>query len=68
MTNSDAGSRDLLDERRAEGIIHALRDQDSTTCSDCGETVGLEDATETMEVVMALENHRKTCSGEWFDE
>lgn len=68
MTDRDTESLDVLEQRRAMGIIHALRDQDSMTCSDCGETVDLEDATETMEVVMGLENHRKACAGEWFDE
>lgn len=68
MTGTDSGSRDILAERRAEGIIHALRDQDSTTCSDCGETIDLESATQTMEVVAELEAHRQECAGEWFDE
>jgi hypothetical protein len=64
----DSGSRDLFAERRAEGIIHALRDQDSTKCSDCGETIDLHGANETMEVVAELEAHRQECTGEWFDE
>jgi len=67
-TNTEQQSGDLLAERRAEGIIHALRNQDSTKCSDCGETIDLQGATETMEVVSELEAHRKECAGEWFDE
>lgn len=68
MTQDGAEPSDPLDQRRAEGIIHALRDEDSTTCSDCGETIDLHGATATMEVIVELEAHRQDCNGEWYDE
>jgi len=57
-----------LDSRRAAGIIQALTEQDTTACSDCGETVDLHGATKEMEVVAELEAHRQECSGKWYDE
>lgn len=49
-----------LEARRAEGIVHALTDQETATCSDCGETIDVSEATDPMSVVVALEKHRKT--------
>jgi hypothetical protein len=53
-----------LDARRAEGIVNALTDQKTATCSDCGETVDVSEATDPMSVVVALERHRKTHEGD----
>jgi len=53
----------VLDARRAEGIVHALTDQETATCSDCGETIDVSEATDPMSVVVALENHRNTHAG-----
>jgi len=52
-----------LDTRRAEGIVHALTDQETATCSDCGETIDVSEALDPMSVVVALEEHRKTHEG-----
>jgi hypothetical protein len=51
----------IKEQRRAEGIVHALTDQDSCTCSDCGEEIDVSDATDPMSVVVRLEQHRKQC-------
>jgi hypothetical protein len=53
----------VLDARRAEGIVHALTEQDTATCSDCGATIDVSEATDPMSVVVTLENHRKTHAG-----
>jgi hypothetical protein len=66
MTNEKAASN-VLSERRAEGIVRTLTEQDGTTCVDCGERVDLADAGEEMEVVAALEEHRQNCPGEWYE-
>jgi hypothetical protein len=58
----------LLDEHRAEGIVHALTDQSETTCSGCGESIDLDGDDDPMAVVVTLEEHRKECSEDWFDE
>jgi hypothetical protein len=52
-----------LDTRRAEGIVHALTDKETATCSDCGGAIDVSEATDPMSVVVALENHRKTHAG-----
>jgi len=49
-----------LDTRRAEAIVHALTDQETARCYDCGETIDVSQATDPMSVVVALEQHRKT--------
>lgn len=49
-----------LDARRAEGIVNALTDQETATCSDCGGTIDVSEATDPMSVVVELEKHRKT--------
>jgi len=53
-----------LDAHRAEGIVHALTDQQTATCSDCGETIDVSEATDPMSVVVTLEQHRKTHESE----
>lgn len=50
---------DELNARRATGIVHALTDEDTTHCSDCGGEIDVSGAETTMEVVMVLEKHRK---------
>lgn len=49
---------DELDARRAEGIVHALTDRDTTACSDCGREIDVSEAETPMEVVIVLEQHR----------
>jgi len=49
-----------LDANTAEGIVHALTDEDTVTCSDCGETLDVSEATDPMAVVVELEKHRQT--------
>jgi len=49
-----------FDARRAEGIVYALTDQETATCSDCGETIDVSEAKDPMSVVVTLEQHRKT--------
>jgi hypothetical protein len=49
-----------LDTRRAEGIVNALTDKETATCSDCGETIDVSEAKDPMSVVMTLEKHRQT--------
>lgn len=58
----------LKESRRAEGIVNALTDRDSTKCSDCGEEIDVSSAETPMEVVADLEAHRNECSGVWYPE
>lgn len=55
--------KDTLDSRRAEGIVHALTEQETATCSDCGKSIDVSEATDPMAVVVQLEEHRKTHTG-----
>ena len=52
-----------FDARRAEGIVHALTDQETATCSDCGGEIDVSEATDPMSVIVVLEQHRKTHDG-----
>jgi len=36
--------KDTLDSRRAEGIVHALTEQETATCSDCGKSIDVSEA------------------------
>lgn len=52
--------REILDERRAVGIVNALVDSDSCSCSDCGAEIDVSEAETSAQVVETLETHRQT--------